>query len=519
MKYFFGNNIIRKFLKRDKKDLLVIKKKDYLILFLIVLFIFFLRFVFFSQTDFFSDDKSYHDMRVIENIEENGDPLFEDDLSYGGRTYYFTPLYHYIMAFFYSIFNSIMVLKIINNIFAVLLVIPVFFIVRQVSESRLIIYFAVLLSGFLPIYIKNTLNVLNPYSIFFPILLLIFYFITNIDQNPKNPLIITILMIFFILLSPLSIIVILSLLFNQILLRIDGDKLNKKEFELFFVFFLFYLSYYFILYNKVIFNLGLDIFRLNLSNALISQNIILFSPLKLLFSIGLIPFLIGSLSFYYIFFKLKQTNLKLYVTIIIMIAIFVFLNLMGIDDFALFLGVFLTILSIYGLEMMNKYFRNIKFKYQNFFFAFFMIVMIIPSIIISFNISQDEIKSSINEYNVETFNFIKNNIPENSLIITSIKSGHYVTYFSERKVVADTNFLMIKDIDQIFMDIKEIYTNPFYSKVIDLSFEKYKSSYILLDNNVRVSYLINDLKSYDESCFDKIYENKKTLDKIYQIIC
>ena len=53
----------------------------------------------------------------------------------------------------------------------------------------------------------------------------------------------------------------------------------------------------------------------------------------------------------------------------------------------------------------------------------------------------------------------------------------------------------------------------------ELAFEKYGSIHILFNDNARTIYNINILKSYDENCYNIIYENNKTNDIIYQINC
>src|SRR3989344_5224505 len=44
--------------------------------------------------------ESYFTFRQVENIAETGLPLFEDELSYGGREITFLPFFYYLGAFF-----------------------------------------------------------------------------------------------------------------------------------------------------------------------------------------------------------------------------------------------------------------------------------------------------------------------------------------------------------------------------------------------------------------------------------
>ena len=72
------------------------------------------RLFFAFSTETFDYD-AYLGIRQINEILETNSPVFNDPLSYGGRTLLFSPLFYYLMAFF-----SIIVpyaLKIIPNIF------------------------------------------------------------------------------------------------------------------------------------------------------------------------------------------------------------------------------------------------------------------------------------------------------------------------------------------------------------------------------------------------------------------
>ena len=86
--------------------------KNLYIIFLLVL-VFRLFFAF--QSEEFNDDNAYFTLRNVESIQQTGKPLFNDELSYGGRQTVFLPLYYYILAAFYSVFGEL-TFKIITSI-------------------------------------------------------------------------------------------------------------------------------------------------------------------------------------------------------------------------------------------------------------------------------------------------------------------------------------------------------------------------------------------------------------------
>jgi hypothetical protein len=127
-----------------------------------------MRVYFTVQSEYFNDTHSYFMIREIEHIESTGKPIIHDDLSYGGRTFVFMPLYLYIMAIFQKIFHSITILKIINNLFASLIIISAYLLSYEITKSSRISIISAIISSMIPVYINETLNKISPYSLIFP---------------------------------------------------------------------------------------------------------------------------------------------------------------------------------------------------------------------------------------------------------------------------------------------------------------------------------------------------------------
>jgi hypothetical protein len=321
------------------------------------------------------------------------------------------------------------------------------------------------------------------------------------------------------MLSPLSLILIFGLLFNQILVKIDNLKINKKEIEIFIVSFLFYLWYYFIIYKNVFFESGFGIIKQNIPKNLIADYFVTPSPISILILIGTIPFIIGSFATYYVSNKEKMVNANILASTIIMMIIFSYLNLITLELAILVIGVLMTLISGVGVKLIIDYFIHSKIKHLKLIVMIFIIMLVVPSIYSSLKIASVTMDNSYSDKDIRVFKWIKDNTEEQSVIIAPILDGHLLSYFGERKNIVDSNFLMFENIDQRIMDLRKIYINPFYIETIRLGFEKYGASYILVDDKARQKYNITDLKSYDESCFKIIYNDNETNDIIYQLIC
>ncbi|PLW79513.1 hypothetical protein C0585_07395 [Candidatus Woesearchaeota archaeon] len=498
-------------MRKNTKHLLII----FTLLFIFLL-IFGIRYYHFSKTEQFSDDKSYYNLRQIEYISENGKPLYADTLSYGGREYFFTPVFHYFFALVYSLTGSIMALKIINNLFATSIIFFAYLLVKSITKDEFLSFSIGTIVSIIPIYIENTLNTLNPYSIFFPLMVLLTYYISLLktDSN-KYSSITTTLFALFIMLSPISLILILGFFFNQVLTKINGIKINKKEVEIFIVSLLFYLWYYFMVYKDTFFNQGLSILKQNIPKALLFEHFMIPTPLNLLISFGIVSFLFGAFSVYYVSSRPKFYQANILASTAIMITLFLFMDLLTIEIFSISLGIIITLISSVGLKLIIDYFINTKIPYSKALIFIFLVIIFVPNFFALKNIDQ----STLTDERIETYEWIEINTFPFETIITPITEGHILSYFSNRKNVMDTNFLSARNIDQRFEDLRKIYMNPFYTEVIHLALEKYNARYILLDGAASKIYNIESLPSSDDECIRIAYENQKTKDLIYEIEC
>jgi len=101
--------------------------KDKHIIWLIVIFLIVLaiRLYIAFQTPLFNYD-AYFDLRQVEHIRNTGLPLYNDPLSYSGKSQLFAPLYQYTLAGFSLIMPIDIVGKIIPNIMAALIIFIVY---------------------------------------------------------------------------------------------------------------------------------------------------------------------------------------------------------------------------------------------------------------------------------------------------------------------------------------------------------------------------------------------------------
>ncbi len=492
-----------------------LKKQHYMLIFIFLAVLSF-RLYFSFQTDYFTGDESYYILRHVEHIKETGLPLYDDELSYSGRSLFYSPFFHYILAFFDLFMPIVLVGKIIPNLFASLIVIGAYFLTLEITKQWRAAIIASFTAGFIPIFIRETINSITVFSLMIPLLFFILYFILK-TANEKiyiTPLII--LTGVFIFLDILSFIFILALIVYFFLSKSEDIQQDRTELEiiLFSCFLFFWL--YFIIFKEAFLLHGIGIIWQNIPNILLINYFSEITILESIFTIGIVPFIFGIFIIYDYIFKRRSKSIYLLISIALSAFVLTWFKLMPLVTGLMFLGSILTIL--FGQYMKNfiVFVNKTKFnKKLPLFLYIFLLVIIFTSAFPSYIYARNSIKGSVDEESIEAYNWIKENTNEDSVVLGAISEGHLITYFSKRKNVIDSNFLLIENINQRVKDIERIYTTPYTIEAVRL-LNKYGVDYIILSNNVHNSYKVNKLVYTNEDCFKLRYN--ETI-KIYKSTC
>ena len=116
------------------------------------------------------------------------------------------------------------------------------------------------------------------------------------------------------------------------------------------------------------------------------------------------------------------------------------------------------------------------------------------------------------QQDINALGWLKDNSDPNSTVLGRIEEGHLISKIAERKNVADMNFLLIKNVDQIYDDIDKAYSTHWKSEAVRIM-NQYDVNYILLSEASKKEYNITELFYAEPDCFDKIYEHYATIYK------
>ena len=476
------------------------------ILIIIVLLTLSLRFYLAFSTQYFDSDSSYFNARIIEKIVQEKTPFSYDELSYGGREIIYPQLFHYIMSFFSFIPDF---LKIIPEIFIASLTIIAYFIAKKITKDPLVALITSLLVSFSPALLYNTLNQVSSYALAIPI----FYMMVLclMDINSKKSFYTFIILSFILpLIHPISFLLSFSLLFYLILSfseSIELDKLSRES--ILFSFFLIFLIN-FIIFKKAFLSYGLDIIWQNIPPGLLAEH---FKPptiLNSLYLIGLLPLIFGCIGVFQGYFKQKDKNITLLTSTLLTIILLLLLKMIDLSTGILFFAISLTLISSVSISKAIKYISITKaHKLKTYFIILGLFIVFLIVIIPSFFSSA----SIITPFEISTLQAIKETSQEGITILAPLSQGNIVTYFTNRKNIADSNFILSKNPEQRIKDIKLAYTTISESKALEI-LHKYNVSYIFISKEAQRVYNVQrPIYLENEKCF------KQKKSTVYEVKC
>jgi len=490
------------------------KKIGYILLILIFLFTLSARLFFSFSVPNYSSDEAYFNIRQIEYIQQTSKPLYDDSLSFSGRSFVFPPIFGYSLAFIGLVFPINFTAKFFPNLFAASLVFFTYLIARRISKNSNIALLTAFISSFVPIFFQQTFNNISVYSLVMPLFFLLLYSFMNLKKK-KWAYCYIVSIILLTTIHPSVILFIIGLWFYLLLMRVEGLEMDKAEIEMiiFSTFFVF-LSL-FIMFKKIFLFHGPSVIWQNIPKEILSNYFSQISVLQVVYLIGIIPALCGVYLIYRYIFKEKQQEIYLLIGFIFSVALLLWLRLIQIKIGLMFFGVIIVLLFAKFCRLFLDYIKNTKAsKFSLYFGILLTILFVITSVVPSFALAKTTLQTSVTNSEIEALQWLGKNTPEGSVVLGTVHEGNLITAIAERKNVVDSNFIFIKDAEQRLEDVGRIFTTFSMTEAIDL-LNKYGVNYIYFSPKARMQYG-KELSYIDESCFSKVYENGVI---IYKSLC
>jgi len=484
-----------------------------MLLAVLVLSVFIFRLWLAFQTPSFSYDAYFH-LRQIESISETGKPLFNDPLSYQGRTYVFAPLFYYVLAFFSKLISTEMVAKIIPNLFFSISILLVYLIVLRRAKKEWAALLAAFFTALIPQSYAYLINV-SPVSLAIPLGLFMIYCLMDLD-NKKNVYYAILCAVFLTLTHALIFLFVFGFILYFCLLALLKHPRSSKEVE--FTLFLFFLAawFNFILYKKAFLAQGLFFLWQNVPAPLRAEIFGEATFLTALYAINFIPFLFGIYTVYHTLVVRETTQYFLFVGLVLGVCTLLLFSWIQINTGLLFLGYFVVILSSRTFLLFVRYIKKTKFPrlaYSSLVALF--ILFILTTFLPMFLTASHHLKDTPQPDQVAAFQWIRNHALLEATVLAAVKEGQALSYYTHRKNIIDTNLFLAHDIHQRYSDLTKIYTSRFQSTALQ-KINQYHINYIYFSNESVHTYGVQQLYFTDNPCFRLLYEKGV---QIYGVIC
>ncbi len=467
--------------------------------------------------------EGYGVARQIESIRETGLPLYNDDLSYGGRDRVFSPVYYYLLAGFSFFMPIELVAKIIPNLLASTLVFAIFFLSMQVSKNEKVSLLASGFAAFIPGFFNNTINNASIYSAVIPLFFLTAHYFLLANKDPRHVYKLIICIVILTVLHPTSLILALSLLVYIAFLKLQRFRESSREPEivLFFLFLVFWLNT--VLYKRALSVHGAGALLQNIPSRIVEESYTQITILESIYNIGLLPLIFGLGAVYVSFFGKKRKHVTLMASISLTIFLLLWFRFFELTTGLMLLGITLAALSAYFMNYIYEHLKTVKIRQaHNIFLIALLAIAVIgtaPNVFVA-SAQAGQVPSS---EDIKMYSWLASNTEENSTLLVLPEEGSAMSYFSNRKNVMDEDYLLVPNINRRHSDIISIYKERFVTSALQ-KLNYYSVDYVLLTEYNYEDNNISTLPFFDDNCIRQVYpeeqdSNEEFTPKAFEVRC
>jgi hypothetical protein len=469
------------------------------------LIVFALRLWIAFSTPGLSGDDAYFQLRQVEHIRQTGLPLFDDPLSYGSRTYAFSPVFHYVVAASSFLLSLPVAVKVVPNLLATLLMLVIYGIVNRLSKKEGVALFIAIFSAFVPVWFGHTINTLSTATLAVPLLFFVVYSLLRVEERSWRYIYLASL-ILLAFTHPIVLLFVLGLMLYMVLVLVESLEVERTELEiaLFSVFFVLWSQ--FLLYKKFILAHGPAVIWQNIPPSLLSS---LFSDVTVLtafYQIGILPVLYGVFVVYRYLFRRKHKMTYFLIAFALAAGLLLWFRLIPVRLGLILLGMFLIVLFSRWVDFYLGYLLTTRIhRWRPLFIIMLVVAFIASSVLPAIADARSVQQGSVDPAGMRAYGWLRQNVPSDAVVAAGVNEGHRIAALGQRKNVLDAHFLLQRDAKQRLHDVNRMFSTTFGVEAVELM-DRYGVRAILLSPESKRDYGIATLTYASPSkCFARVF--------------
>lgn len=455
--------------------------------------------------------ESYFALVQAASIRETGLPRFHDPYSYQGRTYAFSPLFSYLVALFTLFLPATFVVKLLPNLFMALLVPLAYLVAHAMTKNRPLSLAGALFAGFSPALFRTGINEAVPLTLALPLLAATLLALLELQKRPRLALLLTFILT---LASPIVWLLFIAEVLYLLLLRTEALPVSDAYFEIGIITFLLAGWYTLFAYKEALYRYGVAVLKASLPVAVRQATFQSFTTLAMLYAVGVVPIMLGSLSLYHAAFEQRNRKVYLVASLILTLLVALLFQMLPLKLGLTLLSLAFVLLSPYGLQVIVLYFKKTRVARGGklvtvLFLTLFLLTSILPALT-----GGVYPQSSPTREEIAAASWLGNQTT--GVIAAAPKTGFLLNLLAKQKYLADTAYLLAPHPERVLNDLDSLYTTPSTVAATALA-EQYGVTHIFLGPAENARYQELGAILQDQKCFPRVYQSPRVL--ILQVNC
>lgn len=460
------------------------------------------------------DYSAYNVLKDVREIKESASPLYFDDLSYGGRERIVNFVYAYFLSALSLFLPEELVIKVIPNVFAALVVLPVFYLSKLITKDDIISLVSALVAGFLPATFLVGVNDGSAFTLSMLLLFTAVYFFIKSNRSTKHLGYLIATLVLLTLVSPMGSLLMLALLLYLSFLKLERMRVTQKESEITLFFGLLTLWYLFLVYKRAFLDHGASVIWQNLPRGEVASSFSQLTVFEAIISVGLLPLVGAAVGVYVAFSYQKRKSVFLLSSLGVISLALLFLQWVPLREGLYVLSLCLVIISSFSLRLFKEFIEKTKaHMYYGYALLGFVVLFFVFTLPIISALEFDDAPASSD---VEVMLWAKDNVDDNAVVMASPGEGFFISYVGNKEVVLDDNYLLVFRSEERYSDVLELYGAVFKTQAIGIM-QKYGATHFLYSMKGMEFSGKEELQFIDENCFELVYSSSSSL--LYERTC